>query len=437
MLEQFLNHIEQNLLCTPEQKILLAVSGGLDSMVMLHLFKKAGYAVAVAHCNFQLRGGESEGDEEFVKQICDSLTIPFHTKRFGTEAHATNHGVSIQMAARELRYAWFDELLEQEGMNRLATAHHLNDSIETVVLNWIHGGSIESFSGIPVINGRIIRPMLFATRDSIEKYAKENQISWREDSSNQTDDYSRNFVRHQVLPKLKEINPSLETTLERGMRRVHQELTFFEKQVDEWKAQHLKQQGSNIMVEKKSIVNAALLWNAIKVFGFNFDQCESIMSALHGQAGKQFEGTSHRLTIDRSHLILSPIEIGSEEVKIEQGQDKLVQGSWMMRVSVAASLAPSADPLVATVDAANLKFPLTWRTWKPGDYFFPLGMNHKQKLSDFLIDRKVPLPDKRQVTVLESDGQIVWVVGHRIDNRFKITAETRSALSFLVQPHFT
>lgn len=436
MQEQFLNHIDQNHLCTCEQKILLAVSGGLDSMVMLHLFKKSEYTIAVAHCNFQLRGAESEGDEQFVRKVCDQLSIPFYTKHFDTEVYSTTLGVSIQMAARELRYAWFDELLEQKGFNRLATAHHLNDSIETVLLNWIHGGSIESFSGIPLINGRIIRPLLFATRDAIENYAKENQITWREDSSNQTDDYSRNFLRHQVLPKLKEINPSLETTLARGLRRVYQELSFFERQVDVWKAQHLKQQGSNIMIEKKSIVNAALLWNAIKIFGFNFDQCENVMVALHGQAGKQFEGTSHRLTIDRSHLILSPIENNIEEIKIEQGQDKAVHGSWMMQINTLASVEPSPDPMVATLDASRLKFPLTWRTWKPGDYFFPLGLNHKQKLSDFLIDKKVPLPDKHQITVLESDGQVVWVVGHRIDNRFRITPETRSVLSFFLRPYF-
>lgn len=436
MLKQFLNHIEQNSLCTSDQKILLAVSGGLDSMVMLHLFKEVGYSVAVAHCNFQLRGSESDEDEAFIKQTCERLLVPVYTRRFETEKYATQNGVSIQMAARELRYAWFDEVLEQHRYDRLATAHHSNDSIETVLLNWVHGASLEGFSGIPIKNGRTIRPMLFSTRSAIEKYALENQLTWREDCSNQTDDYQRNFLRHQVIPKLLELNPSLESTLQRGLRKIKDEQFFFKEQLAQWKRDHVKQEGTEIRMTKKSFINATLLWLVIKEYGFNFDQCEEVAKVLHGQSGKRFLSPSHQLTIDRDDLILSPHEDFWVDVTIMQGQSSAYLGSWDMDIENPVSMDPVNDPNLALLDADKLTFPLCWRRWKSGDFFYPLGMEHKRKLSDFLIDKKVSLAEKNVVTVLESGGQVAWVVGYRIDNRFKITPQTRSALSFSICPHF-
>lgn len=436
MLKQFLNHIEQNDLCTSDQKILVAVSGGLDSMVMLNLFKEAGYSVAVAHCNFQLRGSESDGDEAFIRQTCERLLVPIYTRRFETEKYATENGVSIQMAARELRYAWFDELLEHHAYDRLATAHHGNDAIETVLLNWVHGASLEGLSGIPVRNGQTIRPMLFSTRAVIEKYALDNQLTWREDRSNQTDDYQRNYLRHQVIPKLMELNPSLESTVQRGLRKIKDEQFFFYQQLTQWKSDHLKKEGTLIRIAKESFVNATHLWWVIKEYGFNFDQCEEVAKVLHGQSGKRFLSPSHQLTIDRDHLILSPHEDFWVDVTIAQGQSSACLGSWDMDIEKPVSMEPVNDPNLALLDANKLTFPLCWRRWKPGDFFYPLGMEHKRKLSDFLIDKKVSVAEKNVVTVLESGGQVAWVVGYRIDNRFKITPQTRSALSFFIYPHF-
>jgi tRNA(Ile)-lysidine synthase len=440
MLKQFLNHINQNALCTPTQRIVLAVSGGLDSMVMLHIFKEAGYLPGVAHCNFQLRGSEADKDEDFVRQTCAQLGFRFHVTRFETEAYAQQHHVSIQMAARELRYSWFAQLLAAEGYDYVATAHHVNDAMETVLINWVNGSSVEGLAGIPVKNGQIIRPLLFATRAAIQQYSTENNITWREDASNKTEDYQRNFIRHSIIPKLKEVNPSLEETFQRGQRKIKGELIFLENQIEEWKRQHLKSKGNAVRIDKGLIYEptygAAFLWKVLRSFGFNFDQCENMLDVWHGQPGKQFISPSHRLTIDREQVIITSAETVWNEVTIGQEQTRAVLGSWVMEIEKQTSQAITPNPLVAVLDAGKLRFPLHWRTWRPGDYFYPLGMEHKRKLSDFLIDQKVSMADKHYLTVLESDGQIVWVVGHRIDNRFKVTPQTGATISFSVSPTF-
>jgi tRNA(Ile)-lysidine synthase len=437
MLKQFLNHFHDHHLAAPDQKILLAVSGGIDSMTMLHLFREAKFSIGVAHGNFQLRGTESDGDEAFVKTVCEQFQIPFYAKRFDTEAYAKQNGVSIQMAARELRYAWFDEVMQQEKYDRLATAHHLNDSIETVLLNWVHGAGVHGLSGIPLVNHQIVRPMLFATREEIEQYAQEKRIRSREDKSNTTDDYQRNFTRHHIIPKLKEINPSLESTVYRGQRKVKEEIALLDKYITQWCGEHVKMKDSNILIQKHAVVNATLLWHVVKDYGFNLDQCSDIVEALSGQSGKRFLSLEYQLTLDRDHLILSPHQDLWKDVMIEAGQESALLGAWNMDIEKITSTELSSDALVAVVDADKIKFPLQWRKWKAGDFFYPLGMEHKRKLSDFLIDNKVSLADKNVVTILEAGGEVVWVVGYRIDNRFKITPQTRSVLRFSIAPYFT
>ncbi len=440
MLEQFLNHIKQHALCQPSQKILLAVSGGLDSMVMLNLFKQAGYTTVVAHCNFQLRGKEAEEDEKFVASVCDQLNVPFFSKRFETERYATANKVSIQLAARELRYAWFHSLMEQERSDLIATGHHINDSIETVLLKWIHGSSLESFAGIPVKNRKTIRPMLFATRDQLLNFASDSKLAWRNDSSNESDDYQRNFIRHQVIPRLKEINPSLEATYQHGLKKIQGELEFLKNQLDQWKQKHVTEKAGQVFIDKRALMSSSfsesLLWRVVREYGFNIDQCHDMMQALQGQSGKKFIGTSHLLTVDREHVIISPYDDAYEAVTIKKGNSEVVRGVWEITIEQSANKEISASSVVASLDADKIKFPLTWRYWQPGDSFYPLGMENRKKLSDFLIDRKISLADKNGISVLESDGEIIWVVGHRIDNRFKITPETKSVIKLTVQPYF-
>lgn len=419
---------------------MLAVSGGVDSVVMLHLFKEAGFSVGVAHCNFKLRGKESDADEAFVQEISKKLNVPFFAEHFDTEAFAWENDLSTQMAARELRYGWFDSLLEESHFDFLATGHHFDDTIETILLNWIKGSSLEGLTGIPVKNKKIIRPLLFATRAQVEKYAIEKGIQWREDQSNLTDDYQRNFIRHQVIPKLKELNPSLEATLHTGLEKIQSDLELIHHHAEQWKKQYVLHEGETTTIAKKGFDSLRhgvhLLWRSIKEYGFNFEQAREIIHNLHGQSGKRFLSASFQLIIDRENLIVTPHEKFWDDITIGEGQENAILGSWDMDIEKRHSSELPKDRFVAVLDSDKLKFPLRWRKWKAGDFFYPLGMEHKRKLSDFLVDNKVSLADKNVVTVLESGGDIAWIVGYRIDNRFKITPETRSILSFTIRPYF-
>ncbi|MBX2962542.1 MAG: tRNA lysidine(34) synthetase TilS [Cyclobacteriaceae bacterium] len=441
MLEQFLNHIKKHRLFLPGQRILLAVSSGLDSMVMTHLFREVGYSIGVAHGNFQLRGREADEDEHFVKHYCEQHKLLFFSKRFETKAYADQNGLSIQMAARELRYEWFDELLDSENYDHLATAHHLNDSIETILLNWINGSALDGFAGIPVKNRRIVRPMLFATRSDIEQYAREQGIAWREDSSNSTTDYQRNFIRHNITPLLRELNPSFENTLQRGLEKLAGEREFMEQSFERWKANYVVHFSDKIIIQKAAFDGLAhggiMLYRLINHLGFNFDVCVSVINGLYHQSGKKFIGVVHEMVIDREALILYPkVELWNP-VQIQAGQREALIGSWTMEIEYAEGVNFKQNGhSVASVDAEKIKFPLTWRTWKAGDEFYPLGMDHRKKISDLLIDSKVSMADKSRVTVLESGGEIVWVVGHRIDNRFKITHETHKIIQLTVTSYF-
>jgi tRNA(Ile)-lysidine synthase len=429
VLQLFQVHIQK--WCKTTDKILLAVSGGMDSMVMLHLFRELGYHVGVAHCNFQLRGAESDEDESFVRRKCRQWDVAFYSHRFDTNNYASEKGLSTQMAARELRYTWFDELLRKEGFDHLATAHHLNDSIETVLLNLTKGTGIEGLMGIRVQNKKIIRPLLFATREEIEKYGAEEGIPWREDLSNQSDDYQRNFIRHQVVPKLKELNPSLEKTFQETIYKLQGASEIISVSVEEWKQKHQKIEGDKIILDKSGLGGASplMLWEVVKTYGFNFDQCGNIIKALGGQSGKRFSSETHELIVDRENLIVIRHEENWMEVRFESDQQEVCLGNKKLTLEVTDYRGLlTADKNQATVDEGLIQSPLTWRRWRAGDFFFPLGMKNRKKISDFLIDEKISLADKDSLTVLECNGEIVWVVGHRLDDRFKVTDKTKRVI---------
>jgi len=436
--DKFLKHLEVLELQPDRDRLLLAISGGLDSMVMLHLFQSCGYSFSVAHVNFQLRGEESDGDEQFVKNWCAVRTIPFFVQRFETNNYAIERKLSIQMAARELRYQWFDELCKKEGYSYVATAHHLNDSLETVLINWVRGTGIEGMAGISAKIKNRVRPLLFASRHEIENFAADENIAWREDHSNSTDDYQRNFIRHQVIPVLKKINPSLEDTFIETVSKVRSELAILHRDIEEWKKQSWVKEGEITRIRKDGLVaseGAARLWHGLKPFGFGFAQCEDILRAMHGQSGKFFLSGSHKLVIDRDFLVITPNRILVEDVIIQSSQKSAILGSYEMRLNYTSDLNLPSNPEIFTLDADRLNFPLIWRKWQPGDYFFPLGMTHRKKISDFLIDSKVSVGEKDFVTVLESSGEIVCIVGYRLDNRYKLTAKTKSALSLFIRPY--
>ncbi len=440
MVERFVHEIARYRLCDQQSKILLAVSGGVDSMVLLHLFHKAGYPIAVAHCNFRLRGGESDEDEKFVEEQCKHYNVPFYSRQFNTNNYAAETGMSLQMAARELRYEWFNELAAEVGYSKIATAHHLNDNLETTLLNLVRGSGIDGIKGMAYSRGNVIRPLLEFTREEITRYAEENQISWREDSSNVTDDYDRNFVRHQIIPKLKEINPSLEQGFQSTSQRLRGAHELAQMALNDLAGKFLKVEEDRMTIDKNLLLCSpqpeTVVWEFIKHYGFNFSQCKEIVAASDGVSGKKFFSPGYRLIIDREMWIINKLETPLPAVTINSHDTMAKHGSVVMRIEKSPIGDFSLGPLSATVDAGKVSFPLVWRRWKAGDSFFPLGMKGQKKLSDFLIDNKISIVDKDHVTVVESLGNILWVVGHRLDDRFKVTDSTREVIHFRIDPYF-
>ena len=436
MLTRLKDFVALHDLFDPEDRILLAVSGGLDSMVMLDAFRENAYKIGVAHCNFQLRGKDSDGDEAFVEHYCKQAGMSFYGQRFDTKNYAEETGLSIQMAARELRYTWFNQLLEKEKFHWVATAHHLNDNIETILLRWTKGAGLDQLMGIPLKNEKVIRPLLFATRDEISKYASHKKLSWREDSSNETDNYQRNFIRHQVVPKFLEINPSLESTFSTSLEKMKGAFELMQRGLGQLKDGITRTEGQQFFIDKSLLM---LLQNPVFVcyewlrpFGFEWDRCQQLIASVTSQPGKLFYSSTHQAVIDRECIIVSPRSQPLTEILIEEGQDKAALGPWVLTLKVQPVNSVSSGKDHGTFDQSKIKFPMVWRKWRSGDAFFPLGLGHRKKVSDFLVDEKVPLTEKSVVTILESDGDVVWVVGHRVDDRFKVTPRTKSVVQIEV-----
>jgi len=431
--QRFLEYLQQHSIST-QTKILLAVSGGLDSMVMLHLFHELKFTVAVAHANFKLRGAESDGDELFVQDWCKNHQVIFYTTHFETKNYATAHGLSIQMAARELRYQWFNELIVSHQFQFVATAHHLNDSLETALLNLVRGSGLEGLIGIPSLSGNRFRPLMFATRREIENYAAENDIVWREDSSNQTDAYQRNLIRHKIIPELQKINPALEQSFTAMIAKLKSDVEILNDDVQQWRLRYVEA-GNTIKIQKAGLLHttdASRLWRTIRRYGFNREQTEAIMMAAPGQPGKVFYSSTHCLAVDREVLLITELteKLPFVSVPLVSGKHKL--GLFEMEIEVPVLPQITRELTIAVLDLEKLAPTLIWRVWQAGDSFVPLGMSQHKKVSDFLIDEKVPVTLKSGVTVLESNGEIVWIVGYRIDDRYKLTKITRQAARFQV-----
>ncbi|RFS16752.1 tRNA lysidine(34) synthetase TilS [Emticicia sp. C21] len=435
MLQSFLTYINEQSLFQLTDKIVLAVSGGRDSIVLLDLFREAKFNFTVAHCNFQLRGEESDQDAEFVKELCASHGIPFRTTSFQTKDFAKTYKLSIEMAARQLRYEWFEQLRQELDYQYIATAHHLNDSIETILLNLTKGTGIAGLRGILPKKDSIIRPLLFAARTDIENYVGEKQLQWREDSSNASNDYQRNLLRNEVVPLLKKINPGLEHTFARNIERLQAIESNFQNNLDTFKESVCKEENGalclkiNIIQDWKS--SSYLLEETLKEFGFNYFQSKEIHQSLKKTSGKTFYSATHTLIKDREYLIITPKQEKSfEEVFIEKGIQNIEYYDLFLHMSPAtkedwqAYLNTERKHNLLWVDASKLKYPLSIRPWQEGDWFIPLGMKGKKKISDFLVDKKVPLHLKKSTFLLCSSDDIVWVIGQRTDERFKITDGT-------------
>jgi len=425
------NHIDKEIPYLKKKKLLLAVSGGLDSMVLLHLFQELNCDIAIAHCNFQLRGMESFGDQEFVQNYAEVNDIPIFVTQFDTEAFANDYKLSTQVAARELRYNWFYELLENEKFDYILTAHHADDNLETFLINLTRGTGLEGLTGIPVQNDRVIRPLLFLSRQEIENYAKANKIQWREDSSNASDKYVRNKIRHHLIPVLKELNPHFMSSFLKTEGYLQESLAMVDDAANMIFQQVASEKENQIHFDLNQLLQLpnyqSYLYQWLKVYGFT--AWEDIYDLVDSQSGKQVFATDYRLLKDRDSLILSPIEEkeDNEEFLIHES-DTEVKIPLKMAFSKAAAVLGVSNKTIF-VDADQLVFPLVIRKWETGDSFQPFGMDGKsKKLSKFFKDEKLSLIEKENTWLLCSNNQIVWVIGIRADERFRASNAAKNIL---------
>lgn len=434
-LKQFTDYISQHQLFDANDHILLGVSGGKDSVLMAQLFKLAGFKFSIGHCNFNLRADEAQRDEAFVKLLAQELEVPFHLVHFNTESFAKAHKISIQMAARQLRYQWFEETRKANGYRYVAVAHHQNDAIETVLLNLVRGTGVSGMHGILPKRAHLVRPLLFLSRSQIDQLVADNQLPYVEDSSNESSKYARNKIRLQVVPYLKEINPNLEQTFEKNIARFRA-LELLLQQAVSQVAHYLREDENGLLRIKIADVQSLspqklLFYELLKPYHFAEAVVEEILSALEKPSGTLFCSVTHLLTIDRSELILSPIEV-NEQLLYLHGEGKLkLNEKRSLSLAFTDALTFKADKNFAYVDASLLIFPLVVRYWQDGDRFKPLGMKSFKKLSDFFVDEKVPLPIKdRMPLLINGNGEIVWVVGMRQDERYKLSATTKKVAIF-------
>ena len=444
LLECFLKYIDKNRLFLPEDKVLLAVSGGLDSVVMAHLFHNAGFRFAISHCNFQLRGMESDADEMFVASLASRFDAPFFNTSFETRSVAREKGISTQMAARDLRYEWFEMLRNKHSCHYLATAHHRDDNSETVLINLTRGTGLKGMEGIPVKSGSIIRPLMFASRQEIQAYALENAIAYREDSSNMEDKYMRNKIRKVVVPVLRELNPGFDKSVMAFSEIAAQARGIIDDFVKAFSDRHLRWEHDKLMIPLKEILQLShsrlVLYELLHPFGFNAATMDDIYESLNKQSGKIFQSHTHTCLKDRQSLIVAALKKKDFlQMTVEEAQDILLPDNGRLRFEeIAAEDLNSFDPnpALAYFDKEKVSFPLTLRNPTAGDWFHPLGMKGKKKLSDFFIDNKVPRNQKEDLFILtDSEGQILWIVGHRSDNRFRVDKDTKRILIIIYEKH--
>ncbi|MFH1296545.1 MAG: tRNA lysidine(34) synthetase TilS [Bacteroidota bacterium] len=439
MLQNFKSFIDEQKLFEPVDRVLLAVSGGLDSVVMVDLFHHAGYPFGIAHANFQLRGEESEGDERFVETLARHFSVPFFTTRFPTSDFADVRKISIQMAARELRYEWFETIRRKEGFYWIATAHHLDDQAETFFINLFRGTGISGLHGIPARQGKVIRPLLFATREDILRFSRKHQLSFREDSSNSSHKYTRNKIRHQLFPLLHSIEPNYAKQITATIRRVQETESILKPLIEKCRKsliRPVKDHWTIQLVELRKLSPlSAWLYELLTPFEFNEATIRDLIRSLDLESGKAFLSPTYRIIKDRNQLIITKIPSAEQPASTEEYlvDEATKQVTKPIRLSIQSFTRESgyqisADKNRATLDKKKLSFPLILRRWQPGDYFYPLGMNNRKKLSDFFIDEKIPIPGKEECWLLCSGNRIVWVIGHRIDHRYRVSTRSRELL---------
>lgn len=428
LVSSFYNHLK-DLIGTPDGKrFLLTVSGGKDSVAVTHLFHELNLTFEIAHCNFHLREDDSNLDMQFVKELAEKWNISLHIKEFDTFNKQKQSGKSIEMVARELRYSWFDEI--GQHFDYIVTAHHANDNAETILLNLTRGTGLKGLTGIPAINGKYIRPLLLFSSAEIMQYIERHNLTFRTDKSNFSEEYQRNRIRHSVIPQLEEINPQLIATFSQNIAHFQQQYAFFTHEIERYRSNIMSKNDNNyyLNIEKLLTLPDAelILFELLKPFDFSSSTIQEIYQALGGQPGKQFFSPTHILVKNRNELIIRQKEDNAKiNIKFESIEKLEKFGFNIDLQDYTKDITFHRDPQTIYIDAKKLHSPLTLRNWEDGDFFYPFGMKGKKKLSDFFVDQKVDLHSKRDILILCSQSDIVWVIGYRADNRFGIDANTK------------
>lgn len=442
LVSKFRQYISSNNLFQSKDHLLLAVSGGVDSVVLCELCFQSGFSFSIAHCNFKLRGTESDADEAFVKALAGKYGVPFFVQQFDTEIHASENKISIQVAARELRYNWFSQLINQstDQPTYLLTAHHADDNIETILMNFFKGSGINGLKGILPRHKNIIRPLLFATKEELHAFAKENKLTWREDSSNSSDKYTRNYFRNELIPGIEKIFPQVKENLLNNANRFREINSIYQTAIEKIKSKLMVRQGNEFHIPvlklQKTAAMPSVLYEILKEFGFTAHQNTEVMRLLNSGSGKYVKSTTHTILRNRKWLILSPLSAEEAGHFVIEEKDEVIQfPAGELRIAQKPGKSPvHKDTMIAQLDRSGITFPLLLRKWKTGDYFYPLGMQKKKKISRFLIDQKLSLLQKQHIWVVESNKKIIWVVGYRIDDRFKIHDSTADILTLSLVP---
>ncbi|MBE0424453.1 MAG: tRNA lysidine(34) synthetase TilS [Lutibacter sp.] len=444
MKAELLEHINAKFSFLKDKNLLIAISGGIDSVVLTHLFHKLHFKISLAHCNFSLRGKESNEDEEFVIALGEKLAIQTHTIKFETEAYAEEKGISTQMAARDLRYGWFQKIAKENNIDYIITGHQKDDVLETFLINFTRGTGLDGLTGIPEIQGNIVRPFMIFSRNEIMVYATKKKIAWREDRTNSSIRYVRNKIRHKVIPVLKELNPNLLDTFHNTMENLKGSQQIVKDRIQNVKEKitkiHKKELNFSIPEIKKLSNPKIYLFEILKEYGFT--EWNDVADLLDCQSGKQVFSKTHRLLKDREVLILS--EMQKQEIidnyEIAES-DKEISAPIALKLETVTipfdtknhqnkvfSALIFDDKNTISIDFDKIEFPLILRKWQKGDFFFPIGLSGKKKVSKFFKDEKCSLIDKENAWLLCSKNEIVWVVGKRMDDRFKVTKSTSKIL---------
>ncbi len=445
LLEKYKAFIKKEKLFHQKDKLLLAVSGGLDSVVLCELCKQAGYDFVIAHCNFQLRDTDSDRDEAFVKALGKKYGVEVFVKKFDTNTIAKFEKKSVEETARDLRYEWFYEVLEvfiarnAERMTHtwLLTAHHADDNIETLLMNFFRGTGIKGLHGILPKQGRLIRPLLFARRGELEDFAKKNELDFVTDHTNAENEYTRNYFRNTIIPLVSERYPEVKENLLKNIQRFGEAEVLYLQAIEWHKKKLALQRGNEIHIPVLKLMKldamGSIVYEIIKPFGFTAHQTNEVIALLQSESGKYIRSASHRIIKNRNWLIVSPnqsTEAAHILIEAPVANLQFAIGDLQIKAIHIADCPLPATGSIAMLDASKISFPLLLRRWKAGDYFYPLGMNKKKKLSRFLIDQKLSLTQKEKVWVIESGKKIIWVVGMRIDDRYKLAANTKEILQF-------